>query len=142
MVRMAYCNRKRIRRIRPVDLGGRQEVADHDLDLLLPGMTGTHDRLLDEIGRVFAHLEARLGGRQECYSAREAEFQGRAWVLVDEGLLDRGLDRIPTRDNRRDAIVELDETFGGIELPIGADRAVRDMPKPPVRGLDDAPAGL
>ena len=65
----------------------------HHVDLLLVAMADADHRLLDGVGRVFGDGKPGARGNQQRDATRLAELQRRRSILVDEGLLHRGLVR-------------------------------------------------
>ena len=91
VMRMADGDGERIRRVVAVEGGAREKHPDHRPDLLLLGMAGADDRLLDLVRRILGHCQPRLCRYEERDTPRLSELQGRRGVTVDEGLLDRRL---------------------------------------------------
>ena len=88
---MADGNGERICRMFIGDHAAGQQHADHGVDLVLARMTRTDHGFLDLVGGIFFNRKAVKRRYQQGNAARLTEFQGRDRVLVDEGLLDGGL---------------------------------------------------
>ncbi len=84
-------DRQRVGGVGRFRLGLGQQDLQHHRDLVLVGMAGADHGLLDLVGRVFGDRYAEHRGRQHGDAAGLAEFQRGDAVLVDKGLLDRGL---------------------------------------------------
>ena len=111
-------------------------------DLRLVGMAGADHRFLDQVGRIFGDRQPALGRRQQHDAAGDAELQGRGRVLVDKGLLDRGLVGAKALEHGADLAEQRDQPHrqrligGGMGDPVG------DMGEAIAVDVDDPPAGV
>ena len=120
----------------------RQQRAHHHLDLFLGRMAGADHGLFHKVGGVFEHRQTGQGRHQHGNAAGLAQFQGRRRIGVDEGFLDRRLDRGHGADDLDQPVVKLHQTFGKAGLRIGGNNAVGDIAKPVAGVFDDAPSGV
>ena len=91
MMRMGDGDGERVGGILAVWRGKRQQHAEHGADLRLVGVPGPDDGFFHRIGRIFRHGQPGLRRDQQSNPARLPEFERRARILVDEGLLDSRL---------------------------------------------------
>ena len=79
------------------DAAGRQQPLDHELDLLLAGMTGADHAFLDLVGGVFGNLEPGL--RRQRSSAQSAGALTASQRALNAAIGDRSiLDAVPDPD--------------------------------------------
>ena len=129
-MRMRDGGRQRIGGIGLLDAAGGQQPLDHELHLLLAGMTGADHAFLDVVGRIFGDLQPRLRRRQQRHGAGMAELQRGGRIAGDKGLLDRdGLGRKP-RDHGGQFAVQRHQPHAQAEGGLGGDDAMGDMGKP------------
>src|SRR5690606_36528790 len=91
MMGMANGDRKRVCRVGAVGAAARQQDAHHCGNLVLLGMPGPDNRLLDLVRGVLGDRQSGLGGCEPRNPPRLAKLQGCRRIAVDEGLLDRRL---------------------------------------------------
>ena len=141
VMRMADGDGQRIGRVVAVEGGARQQHADHRPDLLLLGVAGADDRLLDLVRRVFGDGQPGLGRDEKGDAPRLAELQRRRGVAVDEGLLDRRLVGRVVADHRREPAVQRQQPVRQLAVERRMDRAGGDEGERIAARRDDAPAG-
>ena len=141
MMRMRDGDRQRVGGVRALRIGLRQQHAEHHPDLVLVGMARADHGLLHLVGRVFGDGNSGHRRRQHRDAARLAELQRRHAVLVDEGLLDRGLARIELAEHPRKPCMDRHEPLGQRQVLARLDRAAGDEDQPVAVDVDHAPAG-
>ena len=141
VMRMGDGDRQRIGRIGRFRIGLRQQDLQHHRDLVLVGVAGADHGLLHLVRRVFRHRDAEHRGRQHGDAARLAEFQRGDAVLVDKGLLDRGLRRPEVAEHGGKPLVDRQQPARQRQAVRRLHRAAADEDQPVALALDHAPAG-
>ena len=138
---MTNGNRERIRRVCLVNLRARNQHSDHCPHLLLIRMADADQRLLDEVGSVFANRYAGKRRRQHDRTTRLSQQQCRGGILVDERLLHCGLVRNVLSENIADAGVDLTQAFSQRRAGDTRYRAVGNMVEVVAVRSDHTPPG-
>ena len=142
VMRVADGDGERIGRVVAVEGGAGEEHPDHRPDLLLLGMAGADDGLLDLVRRVFGHRQPRLRRDEERDAPRLAELQRRRGVAVDEGLLDRRLVGRVGADHLGEPAVDREQPLRQLAVERRVDRAGGDEGERIAARRDDPPAGV
>ena len=119
----------------------RQQHLDHQCDLLLVGVTGTDNRLLDPVRRIFRNRQSGPGGNQERNSPRLAKFQRRGRIPGNECLLNSHcIGRMASKHVEKSRF-DLDEAPRDRQPRILNDGTVRNVDKPRSGDFEHAPTG-
>src|SRR6056297_1426573 len=104
-------------------------------------MTGTDNRLLDQIWRIFGDLKALDCRGQQRHAAGLTKLQRGAWIIVDERFLNRRFARIEAANDAGQPIKYLAQSIGENFVGLGTHEARSDVRESYAVTFDDAPAG-